>query len=373
MPSPCTVTATLADISGNAPQNSFLRFRLRGFQGFVPRVLGTAVMAETQIDAAPAGDGTLTVDIYGNDNIDPSNTWYTVEYWSNGRISSSANFLIIGTSFDLDSAAQLNPPPNPGGSGAVPLLLKTNGVKNGSQIVQNLHSSDNSVVLTDDGAGNINLQAAATGSGSLSLSTAAAPSTLNISTEGTKDWCALTAVVADTNPVGTDGSWHWKMLGGFLRRSMKLVFPGGTSSLSALTDSTIAISASAGDDAHTTGTVGTDNLSSNTHAARINANTNTVYTGWGFTLEAPADTATKTLRIYMGLESGTATVTARLSDGSVVDQTTTVTSGASVTTYYTITVTYKALSSGQRLNLSCLISTDTDSSTGIIFQAATLA
>ncbi|HEY1800098.1 MAG TPA: hypothetical protein VGG46_04110 [Terriglobales bacterium] len=45
-----------------------------------------------------------------------------------------------------------------GGAGS--LLLQTNGTNNGSQSKLNLHSSDSSIILTDDGSGNTNVQAA---------------------------------------------------------------------------------------------------------------------------------------------------------------------------------------------------------------------
>lgn len=57
------------------------------------------------------------------------------------------------------------------GPPSTPLLLQTNGVNNGSQVKQNLHSSDSTVTLTDDGVGNINLQAVGGGGGGSTVTT----------------------------------------------------------------------------------------------------------------------------------------------------------------------------------------------------------
>jgi hypothetical protein len=44
-----TVTATVQDPSGTAlAGNSFVRFRLRNFTGFVPQVSGTSILPEIQ-------------------------------------------------------------------------------------------------------------------------------------------------------------------------------------------------------------------------------------------------------------------------------------------------------------------------------------
>src|SRR5581483_2192698 len=136
MASPCTVTATTTDVSNTVVTGAFVRLRLRNFQGFVPRILGSDVLVETQVDLVPNGSGVLSASVWGNDSIDPVNTFYTVEWWSHGRITSQANYIITGASFDLNTAQMLNPPNAPS-SLAVQLLLQTNGVKNGSQIKLN--------------------------------------------------------------------------------------------------------------------------------------------------------------------------------------------------------------------------------------------
>lgn len=156
MATPVTVTATLTDPSSNALQgNSYVRFRLRNFAGFVPRVQSSAVLPETQVDALPNGSGLISQTLWKNSDIVPSTTFYTVEFWNQGRITSSGNYLFNGDT-DLDVSAQLNAPPVPPG---FLLVLENNGALNSSQSTLNLESTDGTVVITDEGIGTLNLQA----------------------------------------------------------------------------------------------------------------------------------------------------------------------------------------------------------------------
>jgi len=68
--------------------------------------------------------------------------------------------------------------------------------------------------------------------------------------------------------------------------------------------------------------------------------------GSGFRITAPADTTTRTLRLYCGGQMSTATVTAHLSDGSAADYTTTSTAMAGDPMQWerTITLLYRATS-----------------------------
>lgn len=158
MPSPYTVTCTLNDPSGTALTDaSFVRFRLRNFQGFVPQVQGTSVVCETQIDALPNGSGQVSQALWGNNQITPATTFYTVEYHSNGRITSSGNYLIDANT-DLDTAPQVNAPPVPAG---FELVLEHNSILNSSQSTLNLENTDGSITITDVGSGTLNLTTSA--------------------------------------------------------------------------------------------------------------------------------------------------------------------------------------------------------------------
>lgn len=166
MATTCTVTATLntaaaADLQGN----SFVRFRLRNFSGYVPRVNGTAIVAEPVIDALPNSSGGISTTLWGNDNIVPLNTltspqyngtFYTVEFWNAGRITSSGNYIITGSSFDLDTAAQMSTPAQTatGGSGNTSPILQVNGTNNAVQTKLNLKDSA-TITWTDNGDGSV--------------------------------------------------------------------------------------------------------------------------------------------------------------------------------------------------------------------------
>lgn len=148
------VTATLNDPSGAAlTGNAFVRFRLRGFTGFVPRISGTSVLCETQIDAPPTA-GAISQAIVPNNSITPANTWYTIELWNGGRITSSGNYVINGAT-NLNTAAQVNAPSVPAG---FLLVLENNGTLNSSQSVLNLESTDDSISIVDEGGGTLDLR-----------------------------------------------------------------------------------------------------------------------------------------------------------------------------------------------------------------------
>jgi hypothetical protein len=149
-----TVTATLNDPSGSPLQgNSFIRFRLRGFQGFPVQVSTYAILSESQIDALPSALGAVSQNLVPNSDIYPANTYYTVEAWDNGRIIWSANY-IFNVNTNLNTAVPVNTPPPPPGFA---LVLQNNGALNSSQSTLNLENTDGSLTITDEGSGTLNL------------------------------------------------------------------------------------------------------------------------------------------------------------------------------------------------------------------------
>lgn len=133
-----------------------MRFRLRNYQGTVPRVSCTSIICETVLDSFPNTSGQISQSLWPNNLITPSTTFYTIEFWDQGQIKSSANYL-INAATDLDCAAPINSPAEPPISSAI--IFQNNGVNNSSQTLLNLESLDGSVVITDEGSGNINLAA----------------------------------------------------------------------------------------------------------------------------------------------------------------------------------------------------------------------
>lgn len=161
MATTCLVTATITDPSQTSLLgNSFIRFRLRNFEGFIPIVTGANVVCESQIDAYPNPAGAISQTIICNTAISPINTFYTVEFWNQGRPVSSANY-VFNANTSLNTASNLNPAPAPTGTSAI--IFENNGVLNSSQTLLNLESTDASVTITDVGAGTLNLQASTGG------------------------------------------------------------------------------------------------------------------------------------------------------------------------------------------------------------------
>lgn len=92
-----------------------VRFRLRGYTGSVPKVSGTSVVLPATvgcgvcIDIAPDASGNISgLNIYGNDQIIPGGTWYTVEFSYQGRIIFACDYLITGVAFNFTNATCLN-------------------------------------------------------------------------------------------------------------------------------------------------------------------------------------------------------------------------------------------------------------------------
>ena len=159
-PTPITVTATVFDPGDNLVQgNAFVRFRLRNFDGLVPIVYATGVFVETQIDAFPNSDGLISQTLWANSVIN-GNTYYTVEFHNNGRITSSGNYNISGST-NLNTAATISPSPVPSGPNTI--IFQNNGAMNSSQTTLNLENTDGSITITDTGSGTLNLQASGTG------------------------------------------------------------------------------------------------------------------------------------------------------------------------------------------------------------------
>jgi len=154
MAATCTVTATITDPSGaSLLGNALVRFRLRNYTGFVPVVSGTSVLCETQIDAYPNPAGAISQILTCNTAISPINTFYTVEFWNQGRIVTSANYY-FNANTSLNTASNINPAPAPAGPNSI--IFENNSVLNSSQTLLNLTSTQFSI--TDFGNGQLDLE-----------------------------------------------------------------------------------------------------------------------------------------------------------------------------------------------------------------------
>lgn len=93
-----TVGGVLAETQVDAypagVSNAFARFRLRDFAGTIPTVLAGGLLATITgtLDA-----GAISQSLVPNSSISPAGTFYTIEIWSNGRITSSGNATVTGS------------------------------------------------------------------------------------------------------------------------------------------------------------------------------------------------------------------------------------------------------------------------------------
>ena len=91
-----TVNGTLLNMGPTGglagSNNDFVIFRLKGWQGNLPRVSGVGTIDPLYYQVTPNGSGVFSTTLYGNDQIIPSGTYYVYEQWHNGKIQSSASY-----------------------------------------------------------------------------------------------------------------------------------------------------------------------------------------------------------------------------------------------------------------------------------------
>ncbi len=106
------VTINLKTVLGESlGTNTFVRFRLRNFKPNSPRVTGTGIIVQVRKDVSPDSNGLVSTNVFENSAITPSGTFYTLEYYFQGRFVQAASYTISGTSFDVNSAAALSEVP----------------------------------------------------------------------------------------------------------------------------------------------------------------------------------------------------------------------------------------------------------------------
>ena len=159
MANTCVVTATITDPSQTSLLgNAFVKFQLRNFTGFVPQVQGSNVVCEDTIVAYPNPAGSISQVLVCNTAISPENTFYTAEFWNQGRIVSSANYY-FNANTSLNTVSNINPAPAPTGPSSI--VFENNGILNSSQTLLNLTST--TITIQDLGGGRIDLEAGSTG------------------------------------------------------------------------------------------------------------------------------------------------------------------------------------------------------------------
>jgi hypothetical protein len=111
-----TLTATLDDLTG-APAGSLanpakLRIALCGFGPILPLIGGTAMLAKTGPFAVYSTGSPISIQLWGNDQIAPSNTYYSIEILDgqDNVVQCGAYQFIGGGTFDLSTTVQIVPP-----------------------------------------------------------------------------------------------------------------------------------------------------------------------------------------------------------------------------------------------------------------------
>ena len=116
-----TLTATLLDYSGNtigtSAQPAWLRIALCGFGGVLPAIAGTGNITKISswfVDIPFTGTA-LSVNLWGNDQISPSGTYYTISVLDTQKnVLQTGIYQLYGTqTIDLSMAAQIAQPPVP--------------------------------------------------------------------------------------------------------------------------------------------------------------------------------------------------------------------------------------------------------------------
>lgn len=199
---------------------------------------------------------------------------------------------------------------------------------------------------------------------SVTFGTKTVPGATNLSTEGTIDWCDSNGL-ATFNPFTTSNLTHRKVGGDGMMSRTLVYFAGGAAGVSLLanSDGPFTKTTTAADDAYTAA------LSATTYTAVYTATAS--QTGYGFQFEAPATTTARTLKLFVGVWSGTITITATLSDGTTAN--TTIVTTASASMQQIVPITYTASSYGQTLQVKVVLTTNLNSSPNVQFYAATLS
>lgn len=221
------------------------------------------------------------------------------------------------------------------------------------------------------------------GTGSLTLSSAiqSTPLTVNLSTQGTYDWMFIffTGGSLSGNMPETVGIFklHSKMLNGRLLSNFRFVPNAQLSDGATFGSSNFTFNSNSGDDASLNETVnpaGTP-LVNRQGGFFFNNNNNLFFYPFGFQWrDIPLPNFTpRTLKFYVVVNNATATMTARLSDGSAADASVSVNPGGLITAEYIITLNVTPGSFGATLSVSWLTTSFVNGASGCGITAVTMA
>lgn len=103
-----TITANLQSVTGSADAAS-VTFELVNYQGTVPRVSGTCLILQTSFTAVGDGSGNISVQLWGEEQVTPSGTYYTATFFNDagGQVASVAYQFTGPGTFDLSNVVPM--------------------------------------------------------------------------------------------------------------------------------------------------------------------------------------------------------------------------------------------------------------------------
>lgn len=189
------------------------------------------------------------------------------------------------------------------------------------------------------------------GTGSLSIASTSAPSTVNLTTEGTYDWWVVTGTASGGAQLGTNAFVFKPKGGALVPNTFKAVVSSHTGMIStsasgAASGGPVAFSASAGDAFMPLGNGSSAAIPPSSFAPYLQWTSTDV--GFGFTFAVDANSVSRTLKLYLGVGAFSSnedvTVTAHLMDGSASDVSTvcTATFSGSAGVGFEVTITFQS-------------------------------
>lgn len=201
------------------------------------------------------------------------------------------------------------------------------------------------------------------GACTLTTSTAAYPATFNVSSPAHADWFAPAGAgnLTAGNYRGIGGT-HTKLRGpGTIYTTFEWVMSGLTGIQGQASGMTVT--AAANDDLG-------GGLSSSTDTIVLTTSTTAI--GWGWRIQAPAGTKSRTLVVYSRHFSCDVQVTVTALDGSFVAQTATDVQGAGAFNPFVSTIVYNTASPGQQIMVDLLVTSNHGATPNVGFTLAVL-